>query len=253
MSLAIRGYISNADTPGSSYTVPFTGWTGANPQVGDFLVSIMMTWSSGSTFSQTAGTTWTLGGNNGNPGSSPNFYSFCSAWAYHVYAPGDTAPTFAGANASFNNILTFAVYSTENNNISFDAITAAVVNGAGSTGSTPGTATASASTDMALVLNACLSPSGTSVSMSTPCSGFTAVFLNNFYTGQYYWSTSAYFATPVNSGTVTPGAETFGTTVQNNAYTLLITEARNIPLGSLPNFPVRIVTSSGWRNAGHSR
>ena len=220
MSIALRGFITGSSTTAvTSFAVAYTGWTTANPAVGDIIVIAGVALSASNTVTQTAGTgSWTILSSDSNT----NMTSFA---AYRVYASGDTAPTFGFTSAEYAYVM-FALTPDASNTIAYDTKSAVLITTG--TSLTPNSAVAAGSGEASVILSAFARTShGTSSPGTyTPPTGWTTIGALNI-TGSlstYGFEVAAAQEIPV-SGTVTPGAETITTNSYANVYHLLIKES----------------------------
>lgn len=229
MAIAFRGTLASNSNNVTGTTVTFsvsTGWTTANPQAGDMLVCIVMGRNTtASTWSQTAGTSWTFHSNSLQVTTSGGVMAMAASL---IHGAGDTDPTFTISNTSATAWAVIALTPDAGDTMKIDLWATDKLVTVGASNITPNSATASGTGEASVVMVAEVNTAtGKNTSGLTMPTGYTANGGNSAYvgaSGQFQHSVGIGAALS-QSGTVTPGAANYGTsTLVGVALHVLLTE-----------------------------
>lgn len=224
----------NSSTVLNTGAIALTGWTnsgagpaGTAPAAGDLVVIIICIFNATQTANQASGTgTWTFQATGDDNGSAATDHTSAVAW--RVFDGTETAPTFAWGTASRYSYSIMALAPDAGKTLSPDVWAAVVKVTTAATTATAGAATGSGGPDCSLVLITCATNvvSGSAITYTAPAS-WTIPTLgsdSNTGTGSKHGCGSSIAYRAGQTGTVTPGAETFSQACYSNAYQLLVQE-----------------------------
>jgi hypothetical protein len=209
LSVVYRGGLTAAPTAATSYALPLTGWSGANPAAGDILVIVVQNSATvAQTWGQSAGSTWTKVADNEGSGKAGG-YSY--AVYYRVMQAGDSAPTFTWTTSSTFIIAAMAMRPLSGTPLAYDVISSKVdagTSGAGVTTIDPAAATSAGDgVSLVLVHGRAATNNGYASHTFTPPSGWTTGIKAELLTGNPRFAGWAYKA-GLGSGASDPGATT---------------------------------------------
>jgi hypothetical protein len=241
---ALRGWYSlNTGTANvTSFTVPLTGWAGANPQPGDAICLVACSEAASVTFAQSGGNF-----SFARPGTDGDVNGNFTTWAgYHVMAPGDTGPiTFTTSASSAYIFFACAFIPPPGTQAIFDTQSAIFKNGAAATSFTPNAATgASPGGELSVLLavgrEAAQAPFA--VTMAAPA-GWTMVSIGGHTSAdtahRSNMAGAAYLA-PTAAAAVTPGSmqiQADGNNTNCNIYHFLFLAAAGGAPSAAPVLP----------------
>jgi hypothetical protein len=235
MAISVRGVLTfaTAGATASSVAIPYTGWTGANPQAGDLILVVGPVRSGGTTVTQSAGTgSYTIV--QSNLGSN-----FSSYLAYRVYQSGDTAPTFNWVALIEYTAFACAWTPDTGNTISLDQRASPAPINPG-TSITPSSVTATGAGEVFTLLWAAQAfntgAGALSPTLPTTPAGLTAYAAASTYAGggSKHANSAGGGYLGGQSGTVTPSALTFANSTYASAFSVLIAQSAATPAGLLP-------------------